>query len=277
MKEFLESSTHILKRVRELRKITKEIEEAIRMKQTSVLAEDKELALDRRMDYLDTSFDETCHEIKDAIKSTREETDRLTTSGDLSKEELEVRNMHIYKYYKELSDAIFAYRNLKSEYKNREKELLKQAFQIVNPKASDADIEKTIENPDSEMSAGSAFSLGTNSGQQILKQAKYRRKKIDKIVETIGRLIALIDEIDELVHKNTKVVDEVVVNVTKAEMNTRQANKELESALIYQRRLNFVKRLVFALVIVAIFVVLLVLVIKNGSSLNTGGSRMTGS
>lgn len=266
MIEFLDNSRLILANIKELRKIIKEMKECIRMKQTSVLTEEKELALDNKIDTLDTNFDKICHVIKDAIKSTQEETNRLQKDGELSKEEIEMRNVHTYKYYKELSDAVYSYRNLKSEYKTKEKDLLKQAFQIVNPKASDAELDKIVECSDSEASLSKAFSLGTNSGQQMLKQAKYRRKKIDSIVENINKLVALIEEIDEVVHKNTKVVDEIVVNVTAAEMNTKQANKELESALAYQRKLNIIKRIVLGIVVLLVIVFIVFFVSKSNTT-----------
>ncbi|ELA42491.1 uncharacterized protein VICG_00590 [Vittaforma corneae ATCC 50505] len=266
MIEFLDNSKLILGNIKELRKIIKEMKECIRMKQTSVLTEEKELALDKKIDTLDITFDKICHAVKDAIKSTQEETNKLEKNGELTKEEIEIRKVHTYKYYKELSDAVYSYRNLKSEYKTKEKDLLKQAFQIVNPNVSEAELDKIVECSDSEASLNTAFSLGTHSGQQMLKQAKYRRKKIDNIVENINKLVALIDEIDEMVHKNTKVVDEIVVNVTAAEMNTKQANKELESALAYQRKLNIIKRIAVGVVILIVIVLILFMASKSNTT-----------
>jgi t-SNARE complex subunit (syntaxin) len=263
MIEFLDNSKLILASIKELRKIIEEMKEYIRMKHTSVLSEDKEEALDKKIDLLDNKFYKICEVVRDAIKTTKEETARLYKDGEITKEEEKMRKVHAYKYYKELSDAIYAHRNLKTEYKTKEKDLLKKTYQIVNPKATEAELDKIMESADSEGVMGIAFSTGTQSGQQMLKQAKYRRKRIDDIVENIKKLIALIEEIDELVHKESKTIDDIVVNVTAAEMNTKQANKELESALVYQRKLNFLKRIGVVILILFFVLVLLFFAARN--------------
>lgn len=265
MREFLDNSRLILTNIKELRKTVEEMKECIRMKHTSVLTEDKEMELDERMERLDAEFDKMCYLIKEAIKTTKKETSRLEKNEEISKEEVEMRNVHTYKYYKELSDAIYSYRNLKSDYKNKEKDLLKQAYQIVNPKATEGEIEKIVET-EGDGQLGTAFSLGTASGQNMLKQAKYRRKKIDGIVESISKLVALIDEIDKMVNKEDKEIDQIVVHVTTAEMNTKQANKELESALAYQRKLNTLKRTVLVIFVILVIILLFFFISKNGTT-----------
>jgi len=256
MEEFLDNSRRTLKRIAELGSIVKEMEESIRMKQTSVLTEDKETVLDHKMDELDEKFDKLCHEIKGAISDTQAETKKLEKEQEISKEEADMRGVHVHKYLKELSDAVLAYRNLKSEFKNKEKDLLKQAYQIVHPKVTDDELDKLAEGNDMDDKLSGAFSTGTASGQQMYNRAKERGRRIGMIVKDVNKLVALINELADLVGSNTKIVDEIVVHVTKAEMNTRQANRELEEALEYQRKINFIKRMIF-LIIGILFIIAL--------------------
>lgn len=269
MKEFLDNSALIFGNINELKSTTNEIDKYISLKQTSVLTEEKEDALDRKISQLDEKFEQTCNSIRNSIESAKNELNTIEKKESASKEEIEMRNIHIKKYYKELSEVIYSYRNLKSEYKNKEKDLLKQALQIVSPKSNDRDLDKMLDGEDSEKALTTAFAVGSGSGQQMLKRAKSRRKKIDNIVDSINKLVVLIDEIDKIVNKDTQVVDEIVVNVTASEMNTRQANKELESALKTQRRINLIKRaLLTVLGIVIVFFLIYIAATRSGTTTN---------
>lgn len=258
MKNFLENSKLIFANIEALRKIVKTSQEYVSLKQTSVMTEDQEIVVDKKIEELDLNFDKVSSSIKDAIKATQDETNRLEKADLIDKTEIEMRNLHIHKFYKELKQTIFSYRNLKSESKNKEKDLLKQAFQIVNPKADDASIDKILNEKDADSSLNSAFSLGGgSSSKRMLETAKNRRKKIDRIIETINRLIAMIEEIDKMVKKNANVVDDITVNMTQSEKHTAQANVELERSLVYQRRINFIKKVLFGIVAVLVLFLLL--------------------
>jgi t-SNARE complex subunit (syntaxin) len=247
MESFLENSKLIFANIETLRKLVKSSQQYTSLKQTSVMTEDQEAVVDRKIEELDINFDKICGAIKDAIHAAQEETNRLEKEDMIDKAELEMRNLHIHKFFKELKQTIFTYRNSKSDFKNKEKDLLKQAYQIVNPKANENEIEKILNEPDSDTALSSAFSLGGNSAKKMLETAKNRRKKIDRIVVIINRLVALIEEIDNMVKSNATVVDDIVINMTQSEKHTAQANKELERSLVYQRRINFIKKLALGL------------------------------
>lgn len=256
IRDFLDKSKRTLKRIDVLYKIVDEMKECIRMKQTSVLNEDKEQILDGKMDELDTKFDTICQEIKTIIAERQDETDQLEKTGELDKFEVEMRKVHVYKYYKGLSGAIESYRNLKTDFKNKEKELLRQAYQIVHPRVTADELDKLVEEPEGENGL-KVFGAGTTTGQQMVAHAITRGKRIADISRKTMKLIAMIDEISELASKNTRQIDDIVINITKAEIHTKAANKELEDALKYQRRINMVKRIVALVFVILILVVLL--------------------
>lgn len=269
MKEFLNNSTLVFKNIHKLKEMTGKMEKYILLKQNSVMDDAKEEALENQIDRLDSDFDTVSESIKEEIKRSQEETNKLAKNG-MDQREIGMRNTHIFKHSRDLTEAITQYRNIKCEYKNKEKEMLKKAYQIVNPKVSDSDLEKLSEDKDFDSSMGTAFSLGSKSAQQIMIQAKNRKQKLEKIVEVINKLVSLIEEIDALVKSNTKVVDDIVVHMTEAEVNTAEANKQLESALLYQRRVNFFKKVFLVIVLVFIGLVLLWIVIRFGANRNSG-------
>lgn len=271
MKEFLDNSTLIFSDIKSLNKIVDELSILIKKKQTTMQAEDVEEALDLKIDALDEMFEKKCDEIKRAIRETQEKTRELSKRGEISAQEVEMRNSHTFKYYKELSTAVHNYRNLKSDYKNTEKELLRQAYEIANPKASPEEIEKIIEGKEGSEALEGAFALGTAGSQKMLKQAKQRQKTIENIVKIITRLVTIIKEIDIAVRETGKYVDEIVINVTAAEVNTREANKELESALATRRKINRFKRMLFMGFLFFVGIILLIMVLRSPPNGRGGG------
>jgi len=257
MNEFLNNSTIIFKNIGRLKEIIEEMEKYTLLKQNSVLDESKEAALENKIEKSDFNFNSISETIKDEIKRNQDEVDRLKKNG-ISKREMEIRRSHLFKQSKDLAEAIASYRNLKCEYKNKERELLQRAYQIVNPSGDKFEYREV----EKDTSSKAVFAVGSKSSQEIIRHANNRKLKIDKIVETITKLAGMIDEIDEIVHKNSKVVDDILGNITDAEMNSAEANRELESALAYQRKVNYIKRLLLKFLIFFIFILIIWLYIQ---------------
>lgn len=261
MNEFLGNSQIVLNNIKRLREIVSEMEEHILLKQNSVLSDEKEEVLENKISKLDFDFNSISEIIGKEIKKNQQETDGL--EGKISDKELEIRRNHIYKHTKDLKEVIGEYRNLKCSYKNKEVEMLKRAFEVVHPNAKDEDFEefKTKLGDDS-----TPFAIGASD--QSLKHAKVRKERLDRVIEVINKLVMLIEEIDELVKNNSKVVDNIVIHMTDAEINTNEANNQLEAALKYQRRANKIKRIIYGILI---FIFILFIIWLFGSGFFSGG------
>lgn len=246
MNEFLSNSQVVLKNIKKLEDIIKEMEDTILIKQTTVLNDEKDELLEKKITKLDFDFNVISETISKEIKRNQKETEKLKNKIDAR--ELEVRQNHIFKHTKELKEAISEYRNLKCTYKNKEMEMMRKTFEVTHPGGDEEAFEKYKETLDS--GGANAFTTGSETSMASLKHAQMRKERLDKVVEVINRLVTLIEEIDELVHKNSKVIDEIVVNIADAEVNATEANKQLESALYYQRRSNKIKRILYGIMIV---------------------------
>lgn len=256
MREFLEASTAINKDIERLNEYAEDLKKFTLLKQNSVLVDEEEVALDRKIDTLNEAFQELSDKIKLFIKSNQKETKAFREKG-VKKSIIDMRELHTFRQGRDLSEVLRKYQNIQCDYKQREKEKLKETFLIANPKASAQDLEMLAEGEQGEAILASAFALGSHSAQSILIQAKNRKKKIEKIVDTINTLVSLIEEIDRLVRKNTHVVDQITVNMTSAEEHTTQANRELDSALRYEIRSMRIKRIIagFFFILIIIFIV----------------------
>lgn len=242
MREFLETSTAINQNIKQLDEYTNELKKYTLLKQNSVLTEAENNALDRKIETVSTAFQNLIDKVKVAIKTNQHETMKMISNG-AKKNVIEIRELHTFRQGKDLADALRRFQDVQCDYRQREKEQLKETFLIANPKATERELEMLTEGEEGEAILASAFALGSHSAQGILKQAKNRKKKIEKIVERINILVSYIDEIDRVVRQNAPTVDQVTINMVAAEEHTTQANQELSSALRYEMRVMRIKRI----------------------------------
>lgn len=237
------------------------MEKFMALKTTSVLDEEKEKALENKIDRLDFDFNAIYEVIKSEIERNQKETDKLEKEG-CKKVQIEIRRSHIYKHSNDLTRIIGEYKSLQCENRNKEKEILERAYQVVNPSMGKKQIEKFAKKGSLQGVGNTPFSVRSKSSQEVLEHANNRKRRVDKIVKSIVRLTALIDEIDQIVNSNTKYVDEIGENMVKSEMNTEQTNKELDAALEYQRRVNFLKKVLTFVAIGIVIVVILYVALR---------------
>lgn len=259
MNEFLNNSRILIKNLDKLSAIISEIEATIKLKQNSVLSDEQEEAVERKINKLDCEFDNLTEIIGREIKKNQADLEK--EKKKYSKEELDIRKNHILKHSNGLKEKVGEYRSLKVNYKNKENEMFKKAFEVANPNAKDEDFEKYKENLDTE---AQPFDFGSKVVFQSLKQAKIRKERLNSVVKTINKMVQLIEEIDELVQKNAEVVDEIVINMTDAEENVRETNTQLEQALAYQKKTNSLIKGFVGFLALGIIVVLIFFGIKDG-------------
>lgn len=256
MRDFLQNSKEISGNIKKLDAYSAEIFKCVTLKQDSVLTEEEEKDLDKRIETLDEMFNALCKKIKAAIKMNENETlDLKMKKGN--KSVVETRELCTYRNWNDLSKALRKHQDVQCTYKDKEFSKLKELYLAANPEATEKDFEKLADKTQGEALLASALALGSHTAQSVLIQAKNRKMNIEKIVERIDVLVQLLVDIDRIVKKNTNVIDQISINITSAEMHTTQATRELTSALAYERRTMWIKRLLFWLVFIclAVFIV----------------------
>jgi t-SNARE complex subunit (syntaxin) len=257
MRDFLEQSKEINRKIEQLEVYRRDLEQTILLKQNSVLGEKEDKILDKKITAINNVFRDVSTKVQQMIKANQEATEKLRKSSGSAKEEMDMRDLHTFKQGKDLSNVLRNYQNTQYNYKEREHARLREAYLIAHPDASDKDIQKFEEIGTDETAMSIAFSLGSRSAKGIIMEAKQRRKKIEKISEMIKTLVGLIEEIDKVVKKNKNTVDHITINMTTAEAHTEQAARELTSALEHERTAMRIKRIIFIVVVVIIIFVLL--------------------
>jgi len=270
MRDFLETAMDVSKEIKDLDERVEKYRKLILEKQTKILNREDEYELNNKIEALNIKINSRSEKIKSAIKRNKEETLYLKGTN-MGRDIISIRELHTFGHGKELSSVLGKYQDIQYKYKRREKERVKEAYLIANPKAGQKELDELMYGKDGETVLASAFALGSHSAKGILDEAKDRMKRIDKIVESINTIVSLINEIDKIVKMESSVVDNISINMTSAEVHTSQANKELNSALRYQRRVMFLKRLFFGFFIVLLALLLGYVVFRVVH--NSGGSN----
>ena len=251
MKDFLESSTSINSSIKHLNSYTEELSRYMMIKQNSVLNEREETALDGKIESVNSLFTELSCKIKAMVRKNQNETLEMRKSG-ARKGLIEMRELHTFRQGKDLAEALRNYQNVQCDYKEREKEKLRETLLIANPRASEHELEMLTDMEEGEALLASAFALGSHSAQSIMVQARHRKRKIEKIIEMINTLVQLIEDIDKLVKKSGEDTDRIVVNMVLSEEHTTMTKRELTSALISTKRRMWFKRFFFFILIIII-------------------------
>ncbi|KAI4291332.1 hypothetical protein PAPHI01_0606 [Pancytospora philotis] len=251
MRDFLKRAEEISSKIRRLEEYADEIHIYIAQKQNSVLNENEEDAIDTKIDAATDLFTALSVKVKMSIKKDQDETLDMKQKGG-KKGIIETRELYNFRHSRDLANVTRKYQSIQCEYKEKENAKLRDTFLIANPDATEEDLQLLTDGMHGEAQLASAFALGSRSTQAVLLQAKNRNKKIGKIAEKVEVLVQLLKDIDRLVKNTRPSIDNIALNMESAEAHTTKAVGQLTAAAAYQRRAMFIKRIIFAVVIVCI-------------------------
>lgn len=249
--EFLNSSKEISEKIRRLREYTDKLQQYTLTKQNSVLSSAEESALDSKIDTVNDLFTNTSSEVKEMVHKNQRKIIHLVNEH-APENTIELMKLHTFRHARDLSDAVRGYQNIQHDYKERERATLRETYLVANPQASDQDLERLTSTDEGESLLASSFALGSHTARGMLSEAKNRKQKIDRIVQLITTLVQLIEDLDTMVRDQASVTDNIATHMSIAEEHTTQTNKELTSALKYEKRAMRIKRILFFIFIIII-------------------------
>ena len=220
-----------------------ELKKNLKIKQVSIQTFKSEQSIDLRVDGCITAFTHTSNEIKNEIEKVSEKTREMKNKQNSNTYVIAMRESHVLSLSKRLSELVKSFQTVQYNYKQSEKERLKEMFKIACPDATQEQLHE-IEDPEkAEEILNNALSLSSTGSKNVLTEAKNRKDRIEKIVEKINDLVKLIAEIDKIVSSSNIETDRMVLNMEDAARNTVQARSELTAARSYQNRRNWYIRL----------------------------------
>lgn len=258
MRFFLYSSEKINSKLKKLQSYIAETKRFMLIKQNSVMNHKEETALEHKIDIVNRLFTKVSGEIKEMIETNQKKTKELKKDKNSSKKLIEIRELHTYRHGRDLADALTHYQNIQCEFKDKERERLRDVYMVSNPSVTEEELEKLNRGgEEAETMIAASFALGSNSAQGLLNEAKTRNTKIKKITELITTLVNLIDEIEEKINDNDSFVDDIVLNIAVADEQTGEANRQLKKTLSYEKSVMRLKRILFviSMIVVGCFVI----------------------
>ncbi|KAI9729462.1 MAG: hypothetical protein M1834_006843 [Cirrosporium novae-zelandiae] len=177
-------------------------------------------------------------------------------------------------------EQLKGYEQEEQAYRQRYKEQIARQYKIVNPEATDAEVQEAA-NANWGDEGVFQTALKTNragAASTVLGAVRARHREIERINETLADLAALFQSLAEVVEYQEPQVKQVEMQTEHANDNLVGADKHMDSAITSAKHRNKMKRWLLFTVIAIICILALILGLyfglrKNSSNNNNNGNN----
>lgn len=272
IQEFLQAVKEIDTVIEQIKENKNNMEIHLKTKQTSILSADEEEVLEKEIEIISEQVQEYSAKAKDDLRAFQAETARMAEKND-NVGTIKLRETHALRMGKEFMAALREFQNLQSMFCEREKERLKESLLVVKPDATDEELEMVSNKDQGGKLLDSVYSLGSYSAKKSWNEASRREKYLDRIYKTAKSIVQMIEEVNAITHKQRASVEKISLHMTEADVHAQEATRQLESALAYEKKVKWIKRILFGILIIIIIVVVLIVFGRLIPPLWGGGSR----
>ena len=215
------------------------------------VSEEQEMELRRSLDDYISQATDLQYQLKADIKDAQR--DGLHDSN----KQAQAENCR-QKFLKLIQD----YRIIDSNYKEESKEQAKRQYTIIQPEATDEEVEAAINDVNGQQIFSQALLNANRRGEAktALAEVQARHQELLKLEKTMAELTQLFNDMEELVIEQQENVDVIDKNVEDAQQDVEQGvghtNKAVKSAR--KARKNKIRCLIICFIIFAIVVVVVV-------------------
>lgn len=159
-------------------------------------------------------------------------------------------------------DAISKYRTVETDFQRAESRVLERQIRIVNPNASQREIDDALDQ--ARESGRPIFVQSLVGGRRdqatgALQAVQDRHEDIQRLVRTITELTQLFDEMQDLVNTQGKVIDTIEASTEEANVQLREANTQLDRATKSAWATRHKKWICFWISVIVVIVIVIVL------------------
>lgn len=223
--------------------------------------EDREIEIRHQLDNLISQASNLQYQLKTDIKSAQQ--DGLHDANKQAQAENSRQ-----RFLKLIQD----YRIIDSNYKDENKEQAKRQYKIVQPEATDEEVEAAISDVGGQQIFSQALLNANRRGEAktALAEVQARHQELLKLEKTMAELTQLFNDMEQLVieqEENIEVIDKNVENAQQdIEQGVGHTNKAVKSAKRARRnkiRCYIILFLIFAVVVVVVVVPSVVVTRRN--------------
>lgn len=214
--------------------------------------EDQELQLRRTLDDIVSQASDLQYQLKSKIKSAQQ-----AGLHDASKQ-AQAENSR-QRFLKAIQD----YRIIESNYKEENKEQAMRQYRVVQPDATDAEVENAINDVGGQQIFSQALLNANRRGEAktALAEVQARHQELLKLEKTMAELTQLFNDMEQLVVEQQENIEVIDKNVEDAQQDVEQGvghtNKAVTSAKRARKnkiRCWIIVFLIFAVVVVVVVV-----------------------
>ncbi|CAI2165038.1 6348_t:CDS:1 [Funneliformis geosporum] len=209
-------------------------------------------------------------ECKDRIKKIQYENARIPSTDP----NFGLRQQR-YEYLRtKLSNVLEDYRLAENTFMKQTKDRMERQYKVVNPNASQQEIDDYVSNPNSQPIFQQAL-LRTNEAQNALAEVQKRHEDIKSIENTIAELVALFQELHLQVEEQDQTIVNIEANTEVTVEKTEQAANEIGTATKLAQAARKKKWICLGIAILIILVIVVVVITQlpkgsiSSSSTNT--------
>jgi len=137
---------------------------------------------------------------------------------------------------KKFLDLMSEYQETQTKYKNKYRERVARQFRIVNPQASEEEIDKAIESGDTQVFARQILDKKHTAAKEALAYIETRHLEIQRLEQSIIELHNLFLDMATLVEAQSELIDQIEYNVSKSVAHTAEGLDNLRQAKAYQKK-----------------------------------------
>lgn len=225
------------------------------------VSEEKEIEIRHQLDNLISQASNLQYQLKADIKSAQQ--DGLHDANKQAQAENSRQ-----KFLKLIQD----YRIIDSNYKDENKEQAKRQYKIVQPEATEEEVEAAISDVGGQQIFSQALLNANRRGEAktALAEVQARHQELLKLEKTMAELTQLFNDMEQLVieqEENIEVIDKNVENAQQdIEQGVGHTNKAVKSAKRARRnkiRCYIILFIIFAIVVVVVVVPSVVVTRRN--------------
>jgi syntaxin 1B/2/3 len=198
-------------------------------------------------------------QIRDGIKYL----ERDTLMSDYSTQN--TKSVQANKLKADFDKELKAYQQVENQFRTRYREQMSRQYRIVNPEATDNEIEQLVESGETQVFSQALLSGGrSREANSVNAAVKARQQEIQRIESTLIELLTLFEQMAEQVVLDEAKFEAIEDSAVKVEEDVKQANVHLESGVQSARGARRKKWMCLGLGvgIVVVVVIIVVVVIK---------------
>mmetsp|Transcript_16695 Transcript_16695/g.23203 ORF Transcript_16695/g.23203 Transcript_16695/m.23203 type:complete len:420 (+) Transcript_16695:38-1297(+) len=157
---------------------------------------------------------------------------------------------------KNFLDIMRDYQEVQNNYKNKSRERVERQYRVVNPNATDEEIEMAMEKGQGVFADQIMEKSRQAAALEALQYIENRHKDIVKLEQSILELHQLFVDLAILVDQQGEMIDQIEYNVVQAKTYTKEAVVEIAEASKYQKKARKKMCCILCILLIVIAVIL---------------------